>query len=116
MELKNGSHRYDPANYQRHLAQSGLLCQPDNINLNFSKTKFILLRKKKYAFWWSTIQINDWALNEGCKEKYFKFVGVYRFDEFLKWDFQLDHICAKNSSAIFALKNVKLPLRIRKLL
>ena len=24
----------------------------------------------------------------GCKEKYFKFVEV-RFDEFLKWDFQL---------------------------
>ena len=30
----------------------------------------------------------------GCKEKYFKFVGV-KFDAFLKWDFQLDHICAK---------------------
>ena len=33
----------------------------------------------------------------GCKEKYFKFVGV-RFDEFLKRDFQLEHICAKISS------------------
>jgi len=42
----------------------------------------------------------------GCKEKYFKFVGV-GFDEFLKWDFQLEHICAKISSAIFALRNVK---------
>ena len=53
----------------------------------------------------------------GCKEKYFKFVGI-RFDEFLKWNFQLDHISAKISSAIFALRNVKhiLPLRIRKLI
>ena len=51
----------------------------------------------------------------GCKEKYFKFVGV-KFDEFLKWDFQLEHICSKISSAIFALRNVKriLPFRIKK--
>ena len=34
-----------------------------------------------------------------CKDKYFKFVGV-KFDEFLNWNYQLDGICAKLSSAI----------------
>ena len=50
-----------------------------------------------------------------CKDKYFKFVGV-KFDEILNWNYQLDGICAKLSSAIFALKNVKKiqPLNIRK--
>jgi len=50
------------------------------------------------------------------KHKYFKFVGV-KFDEFLKWNYQIDGIFAKLSSAIFALKSVKkiLSLSIRKI-
>ena len=34
--------------------------------------------------------------------KYFKFVGI-RFDEFLNWEYQIEHVCKKISSAIFAL-------------
>ena len=50
-----------------------------------------------------------------CKDKY-KFVGV-KFDEFLNWNYQISNICAKLSSASFALKSVKkiLPLNIRKI-
>ena len=46
-----------------------------------------------------------------CKDKYLK------FDEFLIYNYQLDGICAKLSSEIFALKSVKkiLPLNIRKI-
>ena len=50
-----------------------------------------------------------------CTEKYFKFVGI-RLDEKLSWEFQIDHIVRKMSSASFALNQVKniLPLNIRK--
>jgi len=96
--------------------------QANKLTLNVSKTKFILFRKKNMPFddHQHKLKIGDEIIERiglGCKEKYFKFVGV-RFDEFLNWNFQLDHISAKISSAIFALRNVKhiLPLRIRKLI
>ena len=42
----------------------------------------------------------------GCKEKYFKFVGV-RFDEFLKWDFQnfKCDICTKKCNTYPSFEN-----------
>ena len=46
--------------------------------------------------------------------KYFKFVGL-KLDEFLNWDFQIEHISNKITSSIFALSQIKniLPLNIR---
>jgi len=47
-------------------------------------------------------------------KKYFKFVGL-KLDEFLNWDFQIEHISNKIASSIFALSQIKniLPLNIR---
>ena len=49
--------------------------------------------------------------------KYFKFVGLklLKLDEFLNWDFQIEHISNKTASSIFALPQIKniLPLNIR---
>ena len=46
--------------------------------------------------------------------KYFKFVGL-KLDEFLNWDFQIEHISNKITSSILALSQIKniLPLNIR---
>ena len=46
--------------------------------------------------------------------KYFKFVGL-KLDEFLNWDFQIEHISNKIASSILALSQIKiiLPLNIR---
>ena len=45
--------------------------------------------------------------------KYFKFVGL-KLDEFLNWDFQIEHIWNKIASSIFALSQIKniLPFNI----
>ena len=49
-----------------------------------------------------------------CVNKYFKFVGL-KLEEFLNWDFQIEHISNKIASSIFALSQIKniLPLNIR---
>ena len=46
--------------------------------------------------------------------KYFKFVGL-KLEEFLNWDFQIEHVSNKIASSIFALSQIKniLPLNIR---
>ena len=49
---------------------------------------------------------NIQRIGSNCKDKYFKFVGI-RFDEFLNWESQIEHVCKKVSSAIFALRSVK---------
>ena len=38
--------------------------------------------------------------------KYFKFVGL-KLDEFLNWDFQIEHILNKMASLTFALSQIK---------
>ena len=47
-----------------------------------------------------------------CPNKYVKFVGI---DEFLNWDYQIEHVLNKIASPIFALNQIKniLPLYIR---
>ena len=46
--------------------------------------------------------------------KYFKFVGL-KIDEFLNWDYQIEHVSNKIASSIFALNQIKniLQLNIR---
>ena len=46
--------------------------------------------------------------------KCFKFVGL-KLEEFLNWDFQIEHVSNKIASSIFALSQIKniLPLNIR---
>ena len=53
-------------------------------------------------------------IGNDCVNKYFKFVGL-KLDEFLNWDFQIEHISNKIASSIFALSQIKniLPLNIR---
>ena len=49
-----------------------------------------------------------------CTNKYFKFVGL-KIDEFLNWDYHIEHVSNKIASSIFALNQIKniLPLNIR---
>ena len=41
-------------------------------------------------------------IDNDCVNKYFKFVGL-KLDEFLNWDFQIEHFWNKIASSIFAL-------------
>ena len=52
-----------------------------------------------------------------CKDKYFKFVGL-RFDEFLTWEYQVDHISRKLASGNFAINSTKklLPKKVKMLI
>jgi len=53
-------------------------------------------------------------IGNDCVNKYFKFDGL-KLDEFLNWDFQIEHISNKIAGSIFALYQIKniLPLNIR---
>ena len=52
-------------------------------------------------------------IGNDCVNKYFKLVGL-KLEEFLNWDFQIEHIWNKIASSIFALSQIKniLPLNI----
>ena len=52
-----------------------------------------------------------------CKEKYFKFVG-HRLDEFLTWQYHINHVQGKLYSGNYAISQTKnfLPQNIRKTL
>ena len=56
-------------------------------------------------------------IGNDCVKKYFKFVGL-KLDEYLNWDFQIEHISNIIASLIFALSQIMnmLPLNIRLLL
>jgi len=45
-------------------------------------------------------------IGNDCVKKYLKFVGL-KLDEFLNWDFQIEHILIKIASSIFALSQIK---------
>ena len=53
-------------------------------------------------------------IGKDCKTKYFKFVG-HHLDEFLTWDYQLNHVYSKLAGANFAIARVKhfAPLKVR---
>lgn len=109
------------ANANIELEKAACWFQVNKLTLNVSKTKYIVFRKKSMP-----LDVNMCKLKIGnelidriglnCKDKYFKFVGV-RLDEYLTWDYHIDHVSKKLSSANFALNCVKniLPLQIRKL-
>ena len=56
-------------------------------------------------------------IGEDCETKYFKFVGIH-LDEYLSWEYQINHIHSKLSSGNFAIVQSKnfLPIKIRKTL
>ena len=81
----NLQHLFSSANIE--LSKPACWFQENKLTLNVSKIKFILFRKK-YVFFDQKYKL---MIGDGYKEKCFKFVGVI-FDEFLKWDFQLDHM------------------------
>ena len=56
-------------------------------------------------------------IGSNCPEKYFKFVG-HRLDEFLTWQYHINHVHGKLSSGNYAISQAKnfLPLNIRKTL
>lgn len=95
--------------------------QVNKLTLNVSKTKYLIFRNKSMPLDENACKLkigNELIVRVGnkCEDEYFKFVGI-RLDEHLTWDFQIEHVNSKISSANFALNCVKniLPLNIRKL-
>ena len=93
--------------------------QANRLTLNVSKTKYIVFRNKNMHFDPNSCNISIGnkileRIGNNCVNKYFKFVGL-KLDEFLNWDFQIEHISNKIASSIFALSQIKniLPLNIR---
>ena len=83
----------------------------NKLTLNVSKTKYILFRNDLKAIDFSKLQLmieNEKIdrIGQGCKEKSFKFVGIY-LDEFLTWDQHANHVCGKAANAVYALSKLK---------
>ena len=93
--------------------------QVNKLTLNVSKTKYILFRSKNMKVDFSDLKLtiggeNIERIGSNCQTKFFKFVG-HHLDEFLSWDFQINHVHGKLASANFAIARVKnfLPRKIR---
>ena len=76
------------------------------------RTKQMSVDFSKYA-----LKIGDQVIDRigvNCKEKYFKFVG-HRLDEFLSWQYHINHVKGKLSSGNYAISQTKhfLPKHIR---
>jgi len=85
----------------------------------FSKTKSMIFRNKNLHFdpKKCNLKIGHEILERigtDSTNKYFKFVGL-KIDEFLNWDYQIEHVSNKIASSIFALNQIKnmLQLNIR---
>ena len=93
----------------------------NKLSLNVSKTKYLVFRSPKMPLNVNlSIKIGNEEverIGQDCQMKSFKFVGIM-IDEFLSWDYHINHVANKISSSIFALKQVKniLPMKIKKLL
>jgi len=79
----------------------------NRLSLNVFKTKNILFRNRNMHFDPNSCNISIGneireRIDNDCVNKYFKFVGL-KLDEFLNWDFQIEHIWNKIASSIFAL-------------
>merc|ERR1712105_562337 len=104
------------------LNKAAIWFQANKLTLNVSKTKYILFRSKNMRADLSqlNLKIGDETverIGSTCKTKFFKFVG-HRLDEFLNWNYQIDHVHGKLASANFAISRSKnfLPRNIRKTL
>ena len=94
------------------LSKASCWFQTNMLTLNVSKTKYIAFINKSKPFedQGFNLKIGNEIIERKCstyKYEYFKFVSV-EFDEYLNWNYQIDGIFAKLSSAIFALKSVSL--------
>ena len=83
----------------------------NRLSLNVNKTKYMIFRNEKMP----KIDNNFELMIDGVKiervgkdfeTKSFKFVGV-NLDEFLNWEYHINHVKNKLSSAIYALNQVK---------
>jgi len=104
------------------LLKASLWFQANKLSLNVSKTKYIVFRSNKMPLDENVCKLrigNEELIRIGnnCKDKYYKFVGI-RFDEFLNWEHQTNHVASKVASATFALNQTKniLPQNTRKLI
>ena len=94
----------------------------NELTLNVKKTKFMLFSENKVDLDQEKLNLKIGSqiieqVGNGCKEKYFKFVG-HVLDDKLSWEGHIGHISKKLASANFAINSTKnfLPLKIRKLL
>lgn len=101
------------------LAKASLWFKANKLTLNVSKTKYILFRSKKMHVDLSNLKLNIGneqidRIGTDCKEKFFKFVGIY-LDEHLSWDHHINHVGNKVASGSYAISTAKkiLPTKIR---
>jgi hypothetical protein len=91
----------------------------NKLTLNISKTKYILFRDKKQIVNFSELDLkidgeNIERIGENCKDKYFKFVGLF-LDEHLTWNYHAQHIRGKAASTVYALSKLRnlLPKKVK---
>ena len=82
----------------------------NKLTLNISKTKYIWFRDKNHYVDFSGLSLSIEneeikRIGEGCKEKFFKFVGVH-LDEHLTWQYHVNHVRGKAASANYALSKI----------
>lgn len=101
------------------LAKAATWFQANKLTLNISKTKYILFRSKnmKVNFENYNLKLGNEIIERigsDCKTKFFKFVG-HHLDEYLSWDFHINHVSSKLASANYAIARTKnfLPQNIR---
>ena len=83
----------------------------NKLSLNISKTKYMIFRNDKMPKISNNFEllIDNTKLERVGKDfetKSFKFVGVH-LDEFFNWDYHINHVNNKISSAIYAINQVK---------
>ena len=94
----------------------------NKLTLNAKKTKYICFKSnsRKDNIEFPSLKIDNTKIDrigEGCKEEYFKFVGI-RIDEKMSWKYHLEYVAKKASSAAFALAKTKnlLPSNVKLLI
>jgi len=93
------------ANFE--LKKAAAWFKANRLTLNVFKTKFMIFRNKNMHFDPENCKLkigNEILERKGtdCTNKYFKFVGL-KTDDFLNWDYQIEHVFNKIASSIFAL-------------
>ena len=113
----NTSKLFQNANVE--LAKASAWFQSNKLTLNVSKTKFILFRKKSMIVDFSDLKLkigneNIERIGNSCTNKSFKFVG-HHLDEYLSWDYHINHVYSKLASGNYAISISKnfLPQHIR---
>ena len=101
------------------LDKASVWFKANKLTLNVSKTKFILFRSKNMHVEFKNLKLNIGneeilRIGSDCKEKFFKFVGIY-LDEHLSWDHHINHVGNKVASGNYAISNAKnfLPKKVR---